>query len=242
MTNEELKKKIVGILNKNFTEEWVVTPVYTTNDGKEIELPQELCEIFNDIVVQAVIPYFADALIAAGIGDIQDIREKANLDISGTTSNPTQYTGAPADPQEPKIKKWYRNTVGHEPANYDAAALKAYIAHLEAENAELQEKDINCVNSVDEMIAMCDKCGLFDCCACEHSYTAVQGVKELKRRAEVAERALRNAAPRLKCRGGLGEGFCGVDKCDYYHCNNDEGCVKAHLQQAEKELAEEGKE
>lgn len=64
---------------------------------------------------------------------------------------------------------------------------------------------------------------------------------EYKHRAEVAEKALRNAAPRLKCRGGLGEGFCGVDKCDYYHCNNDEGCVKAHLQQAEEELAEEGK-
>lgn len=64
---------------------------------------------------------------------------------------------------------------------------------------------------------------------------------EYKHRAEVAEKALRNAAPRLKCRGGLGEGFCGVDKCDYYHCNNDEGCVKAHLQQAEKELAEEKK-
>ena len=65
--------------------------------------------------------------------------------------------------------------------------------------------------------------------------------EEQKDRAEVAERALRNAAPRLKCRGGLGKGFCRVDKCDYYHCNNDEGCVKAHLQQAEKELAEERK-
>lgn len=54
--------------------------------------------------------------------------------------------------------------------------------------------------------------------------------------------ALKNAAPRLKCRGGLGKGFCKVDKCDYYHCNNDEGCVKAHLRQAEKELEEEGKE
>lgn len=64
-------------------------------------------------------------------------------------------------------------------------------------------------------------------------------VSEWKHRAEVAERALRNAAPRLNCRGGLGKGFCRVDKCDYYHCNNDEGCVKAHLQQAEKELAEE---
>ena len=65
---------------------------------------------------------------------------------------------------------------------------------------------------------------------------------EYKHRAEVAERALRNAAPRLNCRGGLGKGFCRVDKCDYYHCNNDEGCVKAHLQQAEKELPEERKD
>lgn len=65
---------------------------------------------------------------------------------------------------------------------------------------------------------------------------------EYKHRAEVAERALRNAAPRLNCHGGLGKGFCRVDKCDYYHCSNDEGCVKAHLQQAEKELAEERKD
>lgn len=65
---------------------------------------------------------------------------------------------------------------------------------------------------------------------------------EYKHRQEVAERALRNAAPRLNCRGGLGKGFCRVDECDYYHCNNDEGCVKAHLQQAERELAEEKNE
>ena len=65
---------------------------------------------------------------------------------------------------------------------------------------------------------------------------------QAEHRAEVSERALRNAAPRLNCHGGLGKGFCRVDKCDYYHCNNDEGCVKAHLQQADKELAEEGKD
>ena len=64
------REKIIDILNKNFTQEVECTPVYTTADGKEIELPQELCDIFNDIVTQAVIPYFADALIAAGIGDV----------------------------------------------------------------------------------------------------------------------------------------------------------------------------
>lgn len=67
----------------------------------------------------------------------------------------------------------------------------------------------------------------------------VDKYKEAEHRADIAERALRNAAPRLNCRGGLGKGFCKVDKCDYYHCNNDDGCVKAHLDQAEKELAEE---
>ena len=63
-----------------------------------------------------------------------------------------------------------------------------------------------------------------------------------KRRAEVAERALKIAATRLKCYGGLGEGFCTVSDCEYHHCSNDEGCVLAHLRKAERELAEEGKE
>ena len=71
---------------------------------------------------------------------------------------------------------------------------------------------------------------------------AVLEAAKAEHRAARAERALRNAAPRLKCRGGLGKGFCRVDKCDYYHCNNDDGCVKSHLEQAEKELAEEMKD
>lgn len=77
MNKDELKKKIMEVLNKNFTEEVECTPVYTTDDGKEIELPEELCEMFNDIVTQAVIPYFADALIAAGIGDVKEAEHRA---------------------------------------------------------------------------------------------------------------------------------------------------------------------
>lgn len=71
------REKIIDILNKNFTQEVECTPVYTTADGKEIELPQELCDIFNDIVTQAVIPYFADALIAAGMGDVKEADRRA---------------------------------------------------------------------------------------------------------------------------------------------------------------------
>ena len=67
------REKIIDILNKNFTQEVECTPVYTTADGKEIELPQELCDIFNDIVTQAVIPYFADALIESGFGDVTNL-------------------------------------------------------------------------------------------------------------------------------------------------------------------------
>lgn len=76
------REKIIDILNKNFTQEVECTFVYTTADGKEIELPQELCDIFNDIVTQAVIPYFADALIAAGIGDLKEHRIFAGKDGS----------------------------------------------------------------------------------------------------------------------------------------------------------------
>lgn len=96
-------------------------------------------------------------------------------------------------------------------------AQQEQINRLEREVAELKEKDINCVNSVDEMIKMCDGCGLFDCCGCEHSYAAVQGVKELKHRAILAERALKVAAD-------LGE-LCAP--------------VEDYIQQAERELAEE---
>lgn len=65
------REKIIDVLNKNFTQDVECTPIYTTAQGKEVALPQELCDIFNDIVTQAVIPYFADALIAAGIGDVK---------------------------------------------------------------------------------------------------------------------------------------------------------------------------
>ena len=68
---------------------------------------------------------------------------------------------------------------------------------------------------------------------------AERDVKEWKRRAEVAERAVKIAATRLKCYGGLGEGFCAVSDCEYRHCGNDEGCVLVHLRKAEREIEEE---
>lgn len=76
------REKIIDILNKNFTQEVECTPVYTAADGKKIELPQELCDIFNDIVTQAVIPYFADALIAAGLKFDRNISYTATLNLA----------------------------------------------------------------------------------------------------------------------------------------------------------------
>lgn len=73
------REKIIDILNRNFTQEVECVPIYTTAHSKEIALPQELCDIFNDIVTQAVIPYFADALIAAGIGDVKETERRAEV-------------------------------------------------------------------------------------------------------------------------------------------------------------------
>ena len=143
MNNDELKKKILTIVRGAMVEADELPSVETTE-------------------------YVADALIAAGIGDVKDLQAQVNvLEITNIALQ----------------------------AGYDDA-----------------EKD---------------------------RLYWVNKYKEAEHRADVAERALRNAAPRLNCRGGLGKGFCKVDKCDYYHCNNDDGCVKAHLDQAEKELAEE---
>ena len=69
------REKIIDVLNKNFTQDVECTPIYTTAQGKEVALPQELCDIFNDIVTQAVIPCFADALIAAEIGDVSELKK-----------------------------------------------------------------------------------------------------------------------------------------------------------------------
>lgn len=143
MNNEELKKKIVEIVNETTIKVEGISFIGTAES-------------------------IADALIAAGIGDVKDLQAQVNvLEITNIALQ----------------------------AGYDDA-----------------EKD---------------------------RLYWVNKYKEAEHRADVAERALRNAAPRLNCRGGLGKGFCKVDKCDYYHCNNDDGCVKAHLDQAEKELAEE---
>lgn len=71
MSNDELKKKIVDILHRDFIAR-EVTPVYIGEDGKEKIMPQKLCDVFNDLTEQALIPYFADALIEAGIGDVKE--------------------------------------------------------------------------------------------------------------------------------------------------------------------------
>ena len=154
MNNDELKNKMVKVLRELRASK----PIVTNDYGLQIIS----CTTDREI---------ADALIAAGFGDVKDLQ--AQVDVLEITNIALQ-------------------------AGYDDA-----------------EKD---------RLYWVDK------------------YKEAEHRADVAERALRNAAPRLNCRGGLGKGFCKVDKCDYYHCNNDDGCVKAHLDQAEKELAEEMKD
>ena len=85
------------------------------------------------------------------------------------------------------------------------AKIEKEVAALETENAELKEKDICCANSIDEMIARCEKCGLNECCGCEHDYTAVQEVKALKAENDVLRARLKRAAEFAE--------YCGYDDC-----------------------------
>lgn len=71
--------------------------------------------------------------------------------------------------------------------------------------------------------------------------TAEKSIKSLKSELEHYKKALKIAATRLKCYGGLGEGFCAISDCEYRHCGNDEGCVLAHLRKAVRAIEEERK-
>ena len=62
---------------------------------------------------------------------------------SATTAIP--HTALAEYLNKTEIKEWYRSLIKQgyimqEPMNYDAATQKAYIAYLEAENANLQEQ------------------------------------------------------------------------------------------------------
>ena len=64
-----------------------------------------------------------------------------------------------------EIKEFFQNlvesdVVSQEPTNYDAATLKIYIAHLEAENAELHEKLSNSIDTEQIAKYLAEK---FDC-------------------------------------------------------------------------------
>lgn len=134
------REKMIDVLNKNFTEEVECTPVYTTTDGKEIALPQELCDIFNDIVTQAVIPYFADALIKAGIGDVhkwetlckvlheqmmENTREERHRAEVAEWALDTVYKEA-CEKYEKEIKQLMRNVFG----DYIANGIGGYIDNI----------------------------------------------------------------------------------------------------------------
>lgn len=130
--------------------------------------------------------------------------------------------------------------------------IEKEVAALETENAELKEKDICCANSVDEMIARCEKCGLNECCGCEHDYTAVQEVKALKaennalraRLKKVAIFALDLCEEAADCAGDMSVGLypCPMWQEADLDANGkmtEAGCL---LEKYIKDLAEAGKD
>lgn len=202
------REKIIDVLNKNFTQDVECTPIYTTAQGKEVALPQELCDIFNDIVTQAVIPYFADALIAAGIGDVSKLKNHRVI---------AEYSLVPDD-DNPYI-------IPNVPLRVTQLYSGEEVEKMAKERKELKDElrsKVEYIHEQDEVI------------------------KEYKHRAEVAERALLHALETAICDGQCPEcdikfaGNCkGTDK-DIRDCAALD--VEDYLQQAEKELAEEGKD
>lgn len=71
------RDEIIEIMNKCFAETEII-PEFVSDNGKKTLLPQGLCKIFDDIMLQ-VIPYFADALLANGIGDVSKWKRQAEV-------------------------------------------------------------------------------------------------------------------------------------------------------------------
>lgn len=157
MNNEELKKKILVIVRGAMLEADELPFIETTDN-------------------------IADALIAAGIGDLKEHRIFAGKDGS--------------------IKQLYS---GEE--------VEKIVKERKELKDELRSK-VEYIHEQDEV------------------------VKEYKHRAEVAERALRNALNDDTCYLCDEKIPC---RCEHRDWGSDE-CIKSLLQQAEKELAEEGKD
>ena len=168
MTNDELKMKIVDILKE------AMKPIEFGGDREhapEVHYPTE--------------EEIADALIAAGIGDLKEHRIFAGKDGS--------------------IKQLYS---GEE--------VEKIVKERKELKDELRSK-VEYIHEQDEVI------------------------KEYKHRAEVAERALKKFAENITCEDCPFFSDCASSEKmeDLMHSNY---CFAEYLKQAEKELAEEGKD
>ena len=162
MNNDELKKKIMEILHRDFiTRE--VTPVYVGEDGKEKIMPQKLCNVFNNLTEQALIPYFADALIAAGIGDVKEAEIKLAEMIQSFTRMETLYK---IKSEEVEIKK-HRAEVAERAL--DKATELAYEYRTEADTLSCSSCPM-----FEEIFPKCSERGLYVECSKRWKETLIE--------------------------------------------------------------------
>ncbi len=88
--------------------------------------------------------------------------------------------------------------VSQEPVNYDAATLKIYIAHLEAENAELRERMEKAAEEVDKVKKIIEPTVYTSFCGFVVRWCTLMEHKELYGTQEAAEAKLKE----LKENGG----------------------------------------
>lgn len=179
MNNEELKKKILEIFEKAIGD-W-----YEKDDGLFAEgyTPEE-----GDNRLKA---FMADALIAAGIRDMSDIRALADNVMLSVIAHKAEVSSMEQRAKEAELRA--------EVAESELERYTGLIKPLEDENTRL------------------------------------------KHRAEVAERALQKFAETITCEDCPFSSDCASSEKmeDLIHSSY---CFAEYLRQAEKELAEEGKD
>ena len=94
------------------------------------------------------------------------------------------------------IKEFFQSlvesgVVSQEPANYDAATLKIYIAHLEAENAELRARLEKAAEEVDGVIKIIEPTMYTSFCGFVVRRCTLREYKELYCTPELAEARLK---------------------------------------------------
>lgn len=118
-----------------------VEPVFTTKDGKEITLGENLTAILNDVLEQAFIPFLAEELVKAGYSQRDDVSNPSVTPLAPSSINPS-----PSDNIEEVINEFFDGKCGEHSCWFGFEGEEQTCRHCLAEY--LKEKDYGEQNKV----------------------------------------------------------------------------------------------